>query len=100
MQLRIMFGVQRIGVGDVFGETGGGAGMAFLAGGHDVGLGKMRGRIGGRQHVVVAVAIVAGGHFGGDIGPAQGHGFAVIGFAVMSQAVLVTASATFIAARP
>ena len=98
MQLRIMFGVEGIGVGDVFGEIGVGAGMTFLAGGNDVGLGEVGGGIGRGQDIVVAVAVVTGGDFGGDIGAAQSHGFAVVGFAVMSQAVLVAAAAPFIAA--
>ena len=97
MQLRKMFGIQRVGVGNVFGEAGGGAGMALFAGGHNVALGKVRGRVGGRLHVVVAVAAVAGGDFGDAMSLAQRHGFAMIGLAVVGQAVLVTAPALFIA---
>src|ERR1039458_2098301 len=37
----------------------------------------------------MAVAIVAGGAVGRDIGFAQGHGFAVVGTAIMLQPVLV-----------
>ena len=50
-----------------------------------------------RQDVVVAVAIVAGGHFGGDVGPAQHHGLAVVGVAIMRQPVLVAAAASLVA---
>ena len=53
--------------------------------------------VGGRQHVVVAVAVVAGGDFGGDVGLAQRHGLAVVGFAVMLQPVLVALAAALVA---
>jgi hypothetical protein len=40
------------------------------------------------------MAVVAGGDFGSDIGFAQGHGFAVVGLAIMLEAVLVAFAAT------
>ena len=93
VEQRIILAVERIGVGLVFGEPGGGRGMALLAGGQDVGLGEPRRRIGRRQHVVMAVAVVAGGDIGGDVGLAEGHGLAVVGVAVVGQAVLVAFAA-------
>jgi hypothetical protein len=68
VEQRIMFRVQRIGVRLVFGETDGGARMTLLAGGEDVGFGQVRRRIGRRQHVVMTVAVVAGGHGRGEFG--------------------------------
>ena len=47
MQLGIVFGVERVGMRNVFDEIGVGARMALLAGGDDVGLGKMGGGDGG-----------------------------------------------------
>ena len=43
--------------------------------------------IGRRQDVVIAVAVVTGGDFRGDVGTAQRHGLAVVGVPVMRQAV-------------
>ena len=54
-------------------------------------------RVGGRQHVVMAVAVVAGGDIGGDVRLAQGHGFAVVGVAIMLQPVLVAFAAALVA---
>ena len=42
---RVILAVERVGVGLVLGEAGGGAGVALLAGGQDVGLGEARGRV-------------------------------------------------------
>ncbi len=97
MQDRIVLAVERVGVGFVLGEADRRAGMALLAGGQDVGLGEVRVGIGGGQDVVVAVAVIAGGDIGGDVGLAQGHGFAVVGVAVMGQAVLVAPAAALVA---
>ncbi len=41
---------------------------------------------------MMSVAVVASGHIGSDIGFAQGHGFAVVGIAVMRQAIFVAAT--------
>ena len=48
------------------------------------------------QHVMVAVAVVAGGHFGGRIRPPQGHGFAVIGIPVVLKPIRVALAAGLI----
>ena len=88
VEQRIILAVERVGVGLVFGEPDRRGGMTLLARGQDVGLGEPRGRVGGRQHVVMAVAVVAGGDIGGDVRLAQGHGFAVVGVAIMLQPVL------------
>src|ERR1035437_257480 len=45
----------------------------------------------------MAMAVVAGGHIGGDVWFAQGHGFAVIGVAIMLQPVLVAFPAGLVA---
>ena len=63
VQQRIILRVHRVGVRPVFGEFRRRARMTLLAGGEDVGLGKMRQRVGRRQHVVKTVAVVAGGDF-------------------------------------
>ena len=97
VDLGIVFGVERIGVGKVLGEIGVGTGMAFLAGGDDVGLGKMGGGIGRGQHIVMAVAVVAGRDFRGEVGLAQQHGLAVVGIAIMFEPVLVATAAFFVA---
>ena len=97
MQQRVVLAVEGIGVGLVFREARRGAGMALLAGGQDVGLGQARPGVGRRQHVVMAVAVVAGGDIGGDIRLAQRHRFAVVGIAVMFQPVLVAFSAALVA---
>ncbi len=44
----------------------------------------------------MAVAIVTGGHIRGHIGPAQSHGFAVIGVAIVGQPVLVAFAAALV----
>ena len=92
-----MFRVQRIGVRFVFGETDGGARMTLPAGSEDVGFRQVRCRIGRRQHVVMAVAIVAGGHGRGRVRFTQRHGLAVVGVPVMGQPVLVAFAATLVA---
>ena len=89
--------VERVGVRIVLGEAGVGLGVALAAGAHDVGLGEVGTGVGSGQDVVVAVAVVAGGDFRGDVWPAQRHSFAVVGFAVMGQAVLVALAATLVA---
>ena len=94
VEQRIILCVQRVGVRLVFGEPDRRAGMTLLAGGEDVGLGKMRRRIGRRQDVVIAVAVVAGGDGGRGVGFAQRHGLAVIGVAIMFQPVGVAFAAT------
>ena len=45
----------------------------------------------------MAVAVVAGGHIGGDVRLAQGHRLAVVGIAVMLEAVLVALAAALVA---
>ena len=97
VEQRIILFVHRVGVRLVFGEADGGARMTLLAGGEDVGLGKMRRRIGRRQDVVLAVAVVAGGDGGRGVGFAEGHGLAVVGFAIMFQPVGVAFAATGVA---
>ena len=49
--------------------------------------------IGRRQDVVITVAVVAGGDFGGDVGTAQRHGLTVVGVPV----ILVVTGMTFAA---
>ena len=93
----IVLAVQRVGVGLVLGEAALAPRMALPARGQDVGLGEVGVRVGGRQHVVMAVAVVTGGHIGGDVRPAQGHRLAVIGVAIMRQAVLVALAAALVA---
>ena len=51
----------------VLGESGGGARMALGAGGADVLFGELGVRVGNRQDVVVAVAVITGGHVGGGV---------------------------------
>ena len=46
---------------------------------------------------MVAMTVVAGGDARRDIGPAQGHGLAVIRVAIVSQPVLVALATAFIA---
>src|SRR5512140_3828561 len=46
---------------------------------------------------MMAMAVVAGGDFGGDVGLAQGHGFAVVGVAIMLEPILVAPAAARIA---
>src|ERR1017187_8188734 len=45
----------------------------------------------------MAMAVVAGGDIGGDVGFAQGHGFAVVGVAIMLQPIRVAFAAGAIA---
>ena len=97
VQQRIILFVHRVGVRPVFGKADGRAGMTLLAGGEDVGFRKVRRGIGRRQDVVLAVAIVTGGDAGRGVGFAQGHGLAVIGFAIMFQPVGVAFAATGVA---
>ena len=67
------------------------------AGGEDVLRREPRFRVGGRQDVVVAVAVVAGGDFGGDVRLAERHGLAVVGVVVVLQAVRVALAAALVA---
>ena len=97
MEQRIILAVERVGVGSVFGEADRRGGVTLLARGQDVGPGQPRGWVGGRQHVVMAVAVVAGGDVGGDVWLAEGHGFAVVGVAIMLQPILVAFPAPLVA---
>ena len=71
--------------------------MTLPAGGEDVGFRQVRCRVGRRQHVVMTVAVVAGGHGGGRVRLAKCHGLAVVGVPVMRQPVLVAFAATRVA---
>ena len=71
--------------------------MALLARRKDVGLRQVRSRIRRRQHIVMPVAVVTGRHIGGDVWLAEGHRFAVIGFPVILQPVLMAFAATLVA---
>ena len=48
---------------------------------------------------MMAVAVVTGGHVGRDIGAAERHGLAMIGFLVMGEAVGVALAATLVTDR-
>src|SRR5688500_13657813 len=71
--------------------------MALLTGGEDVGFRETGRGIGRRQYVVMTVTVVTGGDIGGDVGFAERHGFAVIGVAIMFEAVLVAFAAALVA---
>src|ERR1035437_5010860 len=45
----------------------------------------------------MAVAVVAGSNLGGNVGLAEGHGFPVIGIAIMLQPILVAFPAALVA---
>jgi len=95
----IIFLIKRVGVRPVFGKFLGRARMAFLAGHQNIGGREMRGRVRRRQDIVEAVAIIAGGDFRRRIGPAESHGLAMVGFAIMVEAVLMALAATLVADR-
>ena len=71
--------------------------MTLPAGGEDVGFRQVRRRIGRRQHVVMAVTVVAGGHGRSHVRLAERHGLAVVGIPVMRQPVLVAFTAARVA---
>ena len=73
--------------------------MTFLTGGDNVVGCKMRCRIAARQDIVVAVAVVASGNILGLVCLAQGHGFAVIGLAIVIETILVALATTLVAGR-
>lgn len=93
----VIFPVEGVGVGLVLDEAGIGVGVAGLAGGEDILFGQSGFCVGGWEDVVVAVAIEAGGDIGGDVGSAEGHGFAVVGFAVVFEAIFVAFTAAGVA---
>ena len=70
--------------------------MALLAGADDLILVQARTRIVDGENIVVAVAVVAGGHIGGDVGLTESHRLAVVGFAIVGKAVLMALAATLI----
>ena len=94
---RIMFSILRIGVRIVFRETHRRIRMTFLAGDENICRRQLRARIGRRQNVVIAVAVVTGGDFRRDVWFAERHSFAVIGFAIMRQPIGVAFAATLVA---
>ena len=71
--------------------------MALLAGSEDVLFGQTRAGVAYREHVVVSVAVVAGGDVGGHVRPPEGHRLAVVGLPVMGEPVLVAAAAALVA---
>ncbi|MFO1514608.1 MAG: hypothetical protein U1F83_17140 [Verrucomicrobiota bacterium] len=71
--------------------------MTLLTGLQDVGLRKVGSGIGGRQDVVVTVAVEAGGDGGCDHRFAKRHGLAVIGVAIMLETILVAFAAARVA---
>ena len=89
--------VQRVGVGLILGEFCVHARVALRARRDDPALRQPRARIADGEHIVVAVAIVAGGDVRGDIGLAERHRLAVIGFVVVCQPVLVAFAARLVA---
>src|SRR5690349_9462162 len=91
-----MFSIERIGVRFILGETRSGTRMTALARREDVGLRKMRRGIGWRKDIVMPMAIVTGSDVRGDARFAQCHGFAVIGFAVMFEPVLMAFAAALV----
>ena len=97
VELGEVLAVQRVRMGSVAGEAGVGLGVALAAGVDDVAGGQAGVGIGGAQHVMVAVAVVAGGHMAGTVGLAQGHGLAVVGVAVVLQAVRMALAAHHVA---
>src|SRR5262249_402762 len=72
-------------------------GMALLARGQNVGFGKSRLRVCRRQHIVMPMAVVAGSDIRRYVRLSKGHGFAVVGIAIMLEAILVTTTAFLIA---
>lgn len=99
MEIWVVGAVHRVGVRAEFGETGSSSWMTFLTGGDNVVGCKMRCRIAARQDIVVAVAVVASGNILGLVCLAQGHGLAVIGLAIVVEAVLVALATTLVAGR-
>ena len=97
VEQRVIRLVQRIGVRLVIGELARGTRVTFLAGRQDVVRRKVRGGIGHRQDIMEAVAIVARGHLGRVIGFAEHHGLAVIGLAIMFEAVRMALAAALVA---
>ena len=97
IQQRVVLPIHGVGVWRVLGEAGVGLGMALLAGGDDVGWREARIRVIHPQHVVVPVAVVAGGHIAGHVRLAQGHGLAVVGVPIVFEAILVALPADLVA---
>src|SRR5208283_1331076 len=97
VQQRIVHLVERIGMRLVSGEPAADAVMALLAGSEDVLFGQTRAGVAYREHVVVSVAVVAGGDVGGHVRPPEGHRLAMVGLPVMGEPVLVAAAAALVA---
>ena len=97
VQQRIIFRVQRIGMRLILREFLRRTRMTFLAGHQNICRRKVRLRVGWRQNVVKAVAVVARGDFWGVICLAEHHCLAVVGVAISCQPVSMALAAAFIA---
>jgi hypothetical protein len=95
---RVVDLVERVGVRRVFGELCVHARMALRAGADDLVLVQPRALVAHGKHIVVAVAVVARGDIGGDVGAAERHRLAVIRLAIVHEPILVALAATLVAA--
>ena len=81
--------VERIGVRLVLRELHAHARMALLAGGDDPERGQPGPRVADGENIVVAVAVVTRRDIRGHVGPAEGHGLAVVSLAIVREPVRV-----------